>query len=107
MNKAAAGDTASTLYQDDFSGRAEVGLCGDDNFHFKVSPDGSSFVDALILDKTSGQATFANALAFSPPSSVTPASNGQVMFEATGNTSFKIKFKGSDGTVRAATLTLS
>ncbi len=41
INKAAAGDTASLLYQDAFSGRAELGLAGDDDFHFKVSPDGS------------------------------------------------------------------
>jgi hypothetical protein len=39
VNKNAAGDTGSFLYQTGFSGRAEIGLCGDDDFHFKVSPD--------------------------------------------------------------------
>lgn len=57
INKNAAVDTASQLYQTNFSGRAEIGLTGDDNFHFKVSADGSSFVDALILDKTTGAVT--------------------------------------------------
>ncbi len=38
INKASAADTASLLYQDAFSGRAELGLAGDDDFHFKVSP---------------------------------------------------------------------
>ena len=40
INKAAAGDTASLLFQAGSSGRAEMGLAGDDNFHVKVSADG-------------------------------------------------------------------
>lgn len=62
LNKNAAGDTASTLYETGFSGRAEVGLTGDDNFHFKVSPNGSSYTEALILDKTTGVATMQDIL---------------------------------------------
>jgi hypothetical protein len=54
LNKHASGDTASILYQDNYSGRAEVGLTGDDNFHFKVSPDGSTFYEALILNRNTG-----------------------------------------------------
>lgn len=46
-------------------------------------------------------------LALHPGSSITPAANGDLVFEATSNTSFKIKYKGSDGTVRSNTLTLS
>ena len=57
VNKNAATDTASLLYQDGFSGRAEIGLTGDDNFHFKVSADGSTFKDAIQLDRTSGLGT--------------------------------------------------
>ena len=57
LNKAAAANTASVLYQDNFSGRAEIGLTGDDNFHFKVSPDGATFKEALLLDRTSGLGT--------------------------------------------------
>ena len=59
LNKHAAGDTASLLYQTNYSGRAEIGLTGDDHFHFKVSPDGSAWTEALKLDKTSGLATLA------------------------------------------------
>ena len=40
-------------------------------------------------------------------SSVTPAQNGQLMVQATSNTSLTFKYKGSDGTVRSASLTLS
>ncbi|HEY4115905.1 MAG TPA: DUF2793 domain-containing protein [Rhizomicrobium sp.] len=54
LNKATSGDTASLLMQNNFSGRAEIGLTGDDNFHFKVSPDGSTFYEALILNRNTG-----------------------------------------------------
>lgn len=36
-----------------------------------------------------------------------PATNGQLVFEATSNTEVKIKLRGSDGTIRSASLTLS
>ena len=42
-----------------------------------------------------------------PPASATPAANGQMTFEATSNTEIKVKLKGSDGTVRSASLALS
>ena len=54
LNKAGAGDTASLLFQDGYSGRAEIGLAGDDDLHVKVSPDGSSWTEALVIDRTSG-----------------------------------------------------
>ena len=49
LDKHAAGDTASVLFQTDYSGRAEIGLCGDDALHIKVSADGSSFTEALVV----------------------------------------------------------
>ena len=39
VNKAAAANTASFLFQDGFSGRAQIGLNGNDNFSFKVSAE--------------------------------------------------------------------
>lgn len=59
VNKDTAGDTASLLFQTGFSGRAELGLAGDDDFHLKVSPDGSSWSEALTIDRTTGRASFA------------------------------------------------
>jgi hypothetical protein len=47
LNKAAAADTASLLFQTGFSGRAELGLAGNDDFSVKVSANGSAFVEAL------------------------------------------------------------
>lgn len=49
----------------------------------------------------------AGAIRFVPAASSTPVNNGDLTFEATSNTSLKIKYKGSDGTVRSTTLTLS
>ena len=43
LNKSAASDTASFLFQTGFSGRAEFGTIGSDDFSFKVSPDGTNF----------------------------------------------------------------
>lgn len=43
---------------------------------------------------------------FTPGASVTPVDNGDVVFELTDNTTLTIKAKGSDGTVRTATLVL-
>ncbi len=64
LNKNAATDTASLLYQTNFSGRAEMGTTGDDSFHFKVSPDGSTWKEGLLIDATTGLASvFANPTA--------------------------------------------
>jgi hypothetical protein len=54
VNKNAAGDTASFLFQTNFSGRAEMGTAGDDDFHFKVSADGSSWKEALVINRSTG-----------------------------------------------------
>jgi hypothetical protein len=61
VNKNAAGDTASHLFQTDFSGRAEFGLTGSDDFSVKVSADGSAWHDVLSADRASGRMTIAKA----------------------------------------------
>lgn len=58
VNKDADTDTASYLFQTNFSGRAEFGTVGDDNFQLKVSPDGSAFHQALVVDKDTGNVDF-------------------------------------------------
>ncbi|MEO1554792.1 MAG: DUF2793 domain-containing protein [Pseudomonadota bacterium] len=57
INKSATADTASLLFQSDWSGRAEMGLAGDDGWSIKVSPDGSTWTKALALDPTTGHAS--------------------------------------------------
>ncbi len=58
LNKHANTDTASLLYQTNYSGRAEMGLTGDDSFHIKVSADGASWKDALAIDRSTGAVNF-------------------------------------------------
>lgn len=55
INKNAAGDTASLLFQTGFSGRAEFGTTGDDKWHVKVSPDGSTWHEAVVADNSNGR----------------------------------------------------
>jgi hypothetical protein len=60
INKDAAADTASVLFQSGFSGRAEFGLAGDDDFHVKVSPDGSAWHEALVVNRSTGKVSLPN-----------------------------------------------
>lgn len=60
INKNGAAETASLLYQTGFSGRAEMGLTGDDDYHFKVSADGANWSEAIVIDRTSGEVSFPN-----------------------------------------------
>jgi len=54
INKADVDNTGGFLFQTGFSGRAEIGLIGDDKFHFKISADGTNWADALILQISGG-----------------------------------------------------
>ena len=63
INKATATDTASLLYQTAFSGRAEMGLAGNDMFSLKTSPNGSSFLTAMLVNQTTGAVSFPQGVA--------------------------------------------
>jgi Protein of unknown function (DUF2793) len=63
LNKSAPSQTASLLFQTEYSGRAEAGLAGDDRFRLKVSPDGSSWFDALEVDNATGVVGFPHGTA--------------------------------------------
>ncbi|WMT91160.1 DUF2793 domain-containing protein [Pelagibacterium sp. H642] len=58
LNKEAEADSATVIFQSDWSGRAEIGLSGNDDFAFKVSGDGAAFTTAMTLAAGSGFATF-------------------------------------------------
>jgi len=58
LSKETAADTASCLFQTGFSGRAEIGLAGDDNLTMKVSADGAAWMDALEIDRTNAAVSF-------------------------------------------------
>jgi hypothetical protein len=54
INKAQPANTASLLFQTGWSGRAEMGTTGTEDFGIKVSANGSDFKQALVLDRHSG-----------------------------------------------------
>lgn len=54
VNKASQSDTASVVLQTNWSGRAELGLCGDDALHLKVSADGGTWHEAVVIDPATG-----------------------------------------------------
>ncbi|WP_296526851.1 DUF2793 domain-containing protein [Rhodoplanes sp.] len=62
MSKESAARTLSLLFQDAYSGRAEIGLTGDDDLHVKVSPDGTTWKDALVVDRATGALRIGSAL---------------------------------------------
>ncbi|UXN74154.1 hypothetical protein N8D56_02390 [Devosia sp. A8/3-2] len=95
LNKAAASDTASLLYQSNWSGRAEMGLAGDDHWRLKVSANGSSWVNALTVDAASGVASFA--------ASVRPTSDNAVTLGASGALGFGLGGDRHDPDLRRPT----
>ena len=58
INKASPADTASLLLQDGYSGRAEIGLAGDDSLHIKISANGTTWKEAVVVDAASGVVSF-------------------------------------------------
>ncbi|MGD9805868.1 MAG: DUF2793 domain-containing protein [Hyphomicrobiaceae bacterium] len=89
LNKAATAKTASVVLQSNWSGRAEVGLAGNDDLAFKVSADGASFATVLTL-KSTGQISFTAA---------NPNSSPAVLFNKarSATTSFRFAFEDVGG----------
>ncbi|KIC22129.1 peptidase G2 autoproteolytic cleavage domain-containing protein [Leisingera sp. ANG-Vp] len=95
LNKAAAGDTASLLLQTNWSGRAEIGLAGNDDLSFKVSSDGSSWTEALRLEAASGRTGLGPAAPASPAALLEIAGSGaDYLLAGDGSADFRL---GSDG----------
>ena len=94
LNKNTNSDTASLLFQTGFSGRAELGTTGDDNFHFKVSSTGGAFTEALVIEAATGRVTLPATLVLQPQAG-DPASpgNGQVWYNSTLN-AFRMQENG-------------
>jgi hypothetical protein len=83
INKAAAGDTASILFQTGYSGRAEFGLAGDDKWRLKTSGDGASWAEAVRAD-AAGHVSFPSGVVHAPTGAAlrglifTPGGDGQI-----------------------------
>lgn len=90
VNKSAAARTASVLFQSEFSGRAEFGLAGDDDFHLKVSADGAAWKDAIVVVASSGyvgigEASPSRPLTVSSAGNLGPAGTASILVEGSAN----------------------
>lgn len=94
INKATAADTGSLLYQTGFSGRAEMGLAGEDNFSIKVTPDGASWTTALTIDAGTGRTDIGQALRLTPGTAPAAPTTGEIYFDSATS-----KLRCFDGTV--------
>ncbi len=98
LNKADAGDTGSLLFQTAWSGRAEMGLAGNDDFSVKVSADSATWRTALAVNR----ATARVGLGVAEPQAVLHAkaeANGQNLLrfdDAGGNNLWRALFDGSN-----------
>ncbi|MCF3640948.1 DUF2793 domain-containing protein [Rhizobium sp. TRM95111] len=84
INKASAANTASLLFQSNWSGRAEMGLAGTDGFSLRVSPDGASWSDALTVSASGFVATPARPVAHVhlDAASYAPSDGGRTGFDS-------------------------
>ncbi|ALK10112.1 DUF2793 domain-containing protein [Blastochloris viridis] len=94
LNKEAAANVLSLLLQSNWSGRAEIGLIGDDNLTLKVSPNGASWLHAVVVDKTTGNVGVNGA----------PTGIGRLETTATNTPEFNAAFVCSSDTADAARL---
>lgn len=83
LSKESAAKTLSFLFQDNYSGRAEIGLTGDDDFHLKVSPDGTTWYEGIKIAAATGKVTF-------------PSGVGTGREVLTANRTYYVRADGSD-----------
>ncbi len=71
LSRETSSDTASVVFSDAYSGRAEFGLVGDAAFKLKVSPDGANWHEAFAIDAASATVALRGGMALagivSPP----------------------------------------
>jgi hypothetical protein len=60
LNRAGDAHTASLIFQNDYQGRAELGLSGGQDFALRVSADGTHWDDAFSVNAQTAQVTFSN-----------------------------------------------
>lgn len=69
--------------------------------------DKGNLLVGSTVDNISNKLQVNGSISQFPLASITPSNIGELVFEATNNTTITVKYKGSDGTVRSGTLTLS
>ena len=82
INKSDATETGSLLYQTGFSGRAEMGLAGTDDFSIKVSADGGSWQTAIAVTAANGHVEIGQLLNLAPGSAPVVPAMGDIYFDS-------------------------
>lgn len=72
-----------------------------------VLSEAGNLLIGTTTDDTNNHLQVNGSIVQKPLASVTPTNNGELVFEATSNTTITVKYKGSDGTVRSGTITLT
>lgn len=78
ISKEGTDNTASVVFSDGFSARAEFGLVGSNAFKLKVSNDGTAFTEAFNIDQATGNLTLPRGVALSgviSPATITADQN--------------------------------
>lgn len=84
LNKASTAQTAALMFQTNFSGRAELGTLGNDNFALKVSSNGSTYTTALeVAAATAGVQLFRPVLLTGQTTPPTSPANGLMWHDST------------------------
>gem|GEM_PF-6541640 len=83
LNKQATANDTSLTLQTGYSTRAQMGLTGDDDFRIKVSPDGATYHDSLVIDRNSGRARFDAVMIGNPDRANLYSMTGQTIPSAT------------------------
>jgi uncharacterized protein YlzI (FlbEa/FlbD family) len=108
ITDATSSNTSSRLVLRDASGNFSAGtitasLSGNATTASSVTNGVYTTGDQTIA----GIKTFSGTVVQTPAATVVPATNGQMVFELTNNTTLTVRVKGSDGVVRSVALTLA
>ena len=80
---------------------------GDGNATWEVKTRADGTLATRVNIDGTGTVNVSGDFVHSPSTSKNPTSNGELMFEATNDTTITVKYKGSDGVVRSGTISLS
>lgn len=104
VNKAGASDKAAFLFQSDWSGHAEIGLLGSNDFALKVSGDGSAWQQAVTVKADTARTGFGTASpsahveidgAASTVLALTASGSGQDFLQAGDGSTLAFRFDAS------------
>lgn len=109
-NEANGGAANAPLFRVDYGTTGNVGgfYCPQSGSPIGKQYWCSDLIERVMLDRTGRFEILAGTdFVMNPATSETPTANGNLVIEATSNTSLTFKYKGSDGTVRSGSITLS